>query len=122
MVDGSPVGVGRGDEVPVDVVDVAGVLGIVLHQLPDDEGGDGGGDPLPGVDPCLQPDVGTPCATLGEGQHLGHGVRGEGCVGPTFIFLPSYEVPMLMMLAHSLASARAAVRMVNVLFTLKTYQ
>ena len=67
---GVTVGVGGGQVVPVDVVDVAGVLGVVLDKLADDVGGDGGGDPLPGVDACLQPDVGAAGAALGDGQHV----------------------------------------------------
>ena len=64
------VRVGRGQEVPVDVVQIVRVLGVVLDQLVDNEGGHGGGDPLPGVNPGLQPDVGLAGASLGEGQHL----------------------------------------------------
>ena len=56
---GVPVRVGRGEEVPVDLVEVVRVLGVVLHQLPHDEGGDGGRDPLPGMYPGLQPDAGS---------------------------------------------------------------
>ena len=59
-----------GQVVPVDVVDVAGVLGVVLDELADDEGGDGGGDPLPGVDAGLQPYVGAAGTALGDGQHV----------------------------------------------------
>ena len=67
---GVSVRVGGGEEVPVDLVQVVGVLGVVLHQLVDQVGGDCRGDPLPGVYPGLQPDVGGPGPGLGDGQHL----------------------------------------------------
>ena len=54
---GVAVRVGGGDEVPVDLVQVVRVGGVVGHQLVDDVGGDGGGDPLSGVNTSLQPNI-----------------------------------------------------------------
>ena len=45
------VGVGHGEEVEVDLVDVA-VGGRVLHHLPDDVRAHRRGDPFPRVDAC----------------------------------------------------------------------
>ena len=61
---GVAVRVGTGQEVPVDLVQVVRVGIIVVHQLVDEVGGHGGGDPLPGVNSSLQPYVGGPRAGL----------------------------------------------------------
>ena len=55
---GVAVRVGAGQEVPVDLVQVVGMGVIVVHQLVDEVGGDGGGDPFSGVNTSLQPHVG----------------------------------------------------------------
>ena len=60
------VGVGDGDE---GEVELGGELGL-LGELVDDEGGDGGRDPLAGVDAGLDPDIGGALAGAGDGDHL----------------------------------------------------
>ena len=50
------VRVGGGQDEPVQVLEEVGVGGVVLHQLLEHPGGGGGGDPLPCVDPTVDPD------------------------------------------------------------------
>ena len=57
---GVAVRIGAGQEVPVDLVQIVGMGSVVVHQLVDEVGGDGGCDPLPGVNTSLQPHVGGP--------------------------------------------------------------
>ena len=61
---GVAVRVGGGDEVPVDLVQVVGVGVIVVHKLVHEVGGDGGGDPLSGVNTSLQPHIGGAGSSL----------------------------------------------------------
>ena len=61
---GITIWVGRWQEVPVDVVKILWMFSVVLHQLPDNEGGNSGGDPLSGMDTSLQPDIGFTRSSL----------------------------------------------------------
>ena len=65
---GVAIRVGTGQEVPVDLVQIVRVGIIVGHQLIDEVGGHGGGNPLPGVNTSLQPHVGGPWAGLNNIQ------------------------------------------------------
>merc|ERR1719234_459074 len=49
------IGVCRGEDEPVQVLQEVGVGRVVLHQLLEHPGGGGWGDPLPSVDPTVDP-------------------------------------------------------------------